>query len=606
MKARMKKIQLMLHHGEKDLFLQKLQDKGILHLETTDKHLTPETELLIEKKEQLLKSLNTLSSFVPEPHENVIDNAYEFSDKIQDLNSEIEKNVSLKESLQKELNTLAPWGDFKGTYIDRLQNEGIRVKFYITTKKVFEAYDFAEIPLAVISVVRGIYHFIVFEKEDYSLPFDGVQLPEKSADTIRNEIEQINEANKNIVAELKGLAANKKLLQNEISVLNDQIIYQKTSSSFQMTGENIIHHIQGWIPEKDQSSIIDFLNKNKIAFIIDDPDFSDDVPIVLKNRKYPKIFETITNVFELPNYRELDLTPVIAVFYPIFFAYCLGDSGYGLIFIILFSIGYFTFLKENKVIAALGIMLGIFTMVIGIIKSGTMLGIPITTKRDIAFFDFFSRFVIIPETGDNPFNAFNVALILGLVQIIVGVVAAIFRAWIYESFESSLASIGKLFIIVCTVVLFLGSSQGVELFLPYTGIAKYGLIGGIALVLLFTNIRLPILKRIFSGVLPLYFIFTGLLGDTLSYIRLFALGISSGILGLVINNIGNQIMSGGVVGIIIGVIFLIFGHALNLFISGLGSFVHPLRLTFVEFYNNAGFKGGGIPFKPFKKETLNL
>jgi V/A-type H+-transporting ATPase subunit I len=77
-------------------------------------------------------------------------------------------------------------------------------------------------------------------------------------------------------------------------------------------------------------------------------------------------------------------------------------------------------------------------------------------------------------------------------------------------------------------------------------------------------------------------------------------------LGLVINNIGHQIMGSGIIGIIIGVIFLILGHGLNLFISGLGSFVHPLRLTFVEFYNNAGFKGGGIPFKPFKKESLNI
>jgi V/A-type H+-transporting ATPase subunit I len=223
----------------------------------------------------------------------------------------------------------------------------------------------------------------------------------------------------------------------------------------------------------------------------------------------------------------------------------------------------------------------------------------------MAFFDFFSRFVIIPETGDTPFNAFNVALILGLIQIIVGVVAAIIRAWIYESFAASLSSFGKLFIIISVVTLFLGSAQEVEIFLPFQALAKYGLIAGIAMVLLFNNINLPILERISGGILPLYFIFTGLLGDTLSYIRLFALGISSGILGLVINSIGNQIMSSGFVGIIIGIIFLILGHGLNLFIASLGSFVHPLRLTFVEFYNNAGFKGGGVPFKPFKKESLN-
>ena len=94
------------------------------------------------------------------------------------------------------------------------------------------------------------------------------------------------------------------------------------------------------------------------------------------------------------------------------------------------------------------------------------------------------------------------------------------------------------------------------------------------------------------------------MGDTLSYIRLFALGIASSILGLVINQIGAQIMSdAGIAMHIVGIIFLIFGHTVNLVLSCLGAFVHPLRLTFVEFYNNANFEGGGVEYRPFKKEA---
>jgi V/A-type H+/Na+-transporting ATPase subunit I len=608
MKARMKKVQLILHHGEKEKFLNLLQEKGILHLEIDEQHVPDNLETLTAKRDKLMKAKSlVLAETEPGARANGSENdPYEISDKIHELVNEIDQNTSALETAEKSIQAYAPWGRFDGDYIDKLQESGIQVRFYTTPKKAFLSFDFAEKPIALISEQHGQVYFVAIEKGDSDLPFEKLHLPARSMAELEHEIDLLKKKNVSATAKLKTYHEDIPSLDKEINLLNDQITYQHASASFKKSEENIIHHIQGWIPGKNQDDIIQFLDANKIAYILSEPRFTDDVPVILKNRKYPGIFESITKIFELPHYRELDLTPVIAVFYPIFFAYCLGDSGYGLIFVLLFGAGYFTFLKNNRVIAALGMILGLFTMVIGILKSGTILGIPITTQRDIPFFDFFSRFVIIPETGDSPFNAFNVALILGLVQINVGVIAAILRAWIYESFEASLSSIGKLFIIICTVVLFLGGSQEMEIFAPYQTIARYGLGAGILLVLFFNNIRLPILERIGSGVLPLYFIFTGLLGDTLSYIRLFALGISSGILGLVINNIGHQIMGSGIIGIIVGVIFLILGHGLNLFISGLGSFVHPLRLTFVEFYNNAGFKGGGIPFKPFKKESLNI
>lgn len=97
---------------------------------------------------------------------------------------------------------------------------------------------------------------------------------------------------------------------------------------------------------------------------------------------------------------------------------------------------------------------------------------------------------------------------------------------------------------------------------------------------------------------------TGLLGDTLSYIRLFALGISSAVLGLVFNDLAMN-MSPDVPGVkqLVMLIILLFGHSVNLFMAGLGSFVHPMRLTFVEFYKNAGFEGGGKKYRPYKKRS---
>ena len=92
---------------------------------------------------------------------------------------------------------------------------------------------------------------------------------------------------------------------------------------------------------------------------------------------------------------------------------------------------------------------------------------------------------------------------------------------------------------------------------------------------------------------------TGVFGDLLSYIRLFALGISSAILGFVFNDISLQLLNIPYVGWLFFLILLLFGHSINLFLATLGGFIHPMRLTFVEFYKNAGFEGGGKEYKPF-------
>jgi V/A-type H+-transporting ATPase subunit I len=327
----------------------------------------------------------------------------------------------------------------------------------------------------------------------------------------------------------------------------------------------------------------------------------------LKNNSFSKLFEPITRIFQLPNYYELDLTPLIAVFYPIFFAYCLGDAGYGILVILITIIGALTALKGSGGIIRLGLILGIMTTVMGIVKSGSIFGIPLIGTQNIPFFEFLAQYVIIPDDQDYIFNAFNVALMIGVVQILVAVITSIVNKSVYESFKESLPNVGKLLIVTGSIVYFLGDMQENPVFVPFITTSSYAIIAGIVLVLFTHDYSLPVVSRVGSGILPLFFIFTGLLGDTLSYIRLFALGVASSVLGLVVNQIGMNIWDAGWWGVIVAILFLIFGHGLNFVLATLGAFVHPLRLTFVEFYNNAQFKGGGIEYKPFKSfnSTVN-
>jgi len=137
--------------------------------------------------------------------------------------------------------------------------------------------------------------------------------------------------------------------------------------------------------------------------------------------------------------------------------------------------------------------------------------------------------------------------------------------------------------------------------IPYT---KYPLWIGLALMMLFNNPAKNPLINILSGLWLLYNVVTGFFGDILSYIRLFALGVSTSILGMVINSIGMQFLNIKILGPIIFFIFMAAGHTLNIALGALSGFVHPLRLTFVEFYKNANFQGPGIPYQPFGHKKM--
>ena len=166
----------------------------------------------------------------------------------------------------------------------------------------------------------------------------------------------------------------------------------------------------------------------------------------------------------------------------------------------------------------------------------------------------------------------------------------------------ALGTIGWIILLSGSVIIFLIhklTGIGMETLKPFL----YAIIGISGVFILFlNNLKRNVFMNFGIGLWDSYGMITGVIGDLLSYIRLFALGIASGILGFVFNSLA--VSMGGsipVLGIIFMIIILIFGHSINIFMSGLGSFVHPLRLTFVEFYKNAGFTGGGKKYNPFKK-----
>ena len=352
--------------------------------------------------------------------------------------------------------------------------------------------------------------------------------------------------------------------------------------------------LEGWIPVEKLDDMQKFLGSQEAYYEIADPVPGDNVPIQLNNTGFFKLFEPIMRLYMLPKYNELDLTPFFAPFFMLFFGLCLGDSGYGAI--MFFGILIYRMIAKNieasmKSILSLVQLLGLSTMLCGLL-TGTCLGFNLY-EIQMPFFQSLKEAISL----DNQ-QMFNLSLILGGVQIIFGMILKAVNQTIQFGVKYAVATIGWLLVLISTAVAFAAPGimgMGSTVHMIIAGI-------GLAMAFLYNSPDKNIFVNIGLGLWDSYNMCTGLLGDILSYVRLFAIGLSGGILASVFNSLAVGMSPDNVIaGPIVMVLIFVIGHSINMFMNVLGAMVHPMRLTFVEFFKNSGYEGGGKEYTPFKK-----
>jgi V/A-type H+-transporting ATPase subunit I len=306
-------------------------------------------------------------------------------------------------------------------------------------------------------------------------------------------------------------------------------------------------------------------------------------------------------LYDRPNYNAFDLTSLYAPFFMLFFGLCVGDCGYGLIYILL-SI-YLSKSKNvfMKSVSKLVLWLGIGTVIIGFF-SGSFFGIPLADQS----WQWIQRFKSVIISHEQ---LFNIALICGGVQLVFAMIINVITTWMRYSFWHSLNMMGWLITILGTGLAIVLTKNGV-MSLEMRSVVLYVVCGtGLFMMLFFNNPKKKLKGvpgSIGSGLYGLYTKISGLMSDMLSYIRLFALGISGSVMGLVFNQLAFSFAPDVIIlKQFVIMLILVIGHGLHIFLCSLGGFVHPMRLIFVEFYNNAGFDGNGKPYLPFKKTALD-
>lgn len=598
--TKMKKLTFLVYHKEYDAFLKSLRDIGSVHIQEFEQGVVEDLRV----QEQLAKAKQVSDAIKRLKRFNVSSIASESNDangeevlqKLEELEKDLQLSTQSASSIEKTIESLLPWGNFTQHDIQRLKDLNLDVNFFICNESAFDSEWIADYNAVVIQKDGSRLYFITLTEKgtQFYINAEAIRLPEISLSEAMAQQELILAEVGKREEEIKYIAASQiKSLESYLKSIESNIEFDQVLLNTQSTVEDKLMVLQGWIPAKEALEISAKLDQTPIYYEITNPTPDDSVPIKFSNKGFFSWFEPIGKLYMLPKYNEIDLTPYFAPFFMVFFGLCLGDSGYGA-FLLLVATLYKMFAKSitpsMRSIMSLVQVLGASTFFCGLLTGG-FFGVNIY-DIDNGFVQKLKSFAY----QDNS-QMFTLALGLGVVQILFGMALKIANEIIQFGFKYAVATIGWFVFLTYTFILAvfpaLGSLGG-TVHLIVTGICA-------AMVFLYNSPGKNIFLNIGLGLWDTYNMATGLLGDILSYVRLFALGLSGGILATVFNSLATGMSPDNVVlGPIIMILIFVIGHGINIFMNVLGAMVHPMRLTFVEFFKNAGYEGGGREYKPFR------
>ena len=594
----MKKYTFLVYHADYHIFLEELRKLGVVDVVERTREVDDETRDLLFLQKQIADTIKQLQRRIVDKADSAPDfrDGLEVVEKVRELQNEQEALKQQLLSVNKNILNLEPWGDFSPDTLNKLSKAGLTVKFYITSTKKYDPNWERQYNIGVVNTLPPYVYFILVKDNDEEIELDAEEI--KSLESPVSEVikhrDEIHARITETDHELDRIAATAvPLLQETQNKLSAQSDYKKVLANTKPEADEKVMVLQGFVPESSKDPFVHFCEEKGILYVEGRPEEKDKIPVLLHNSRFAKLFEPITRLFSLPTYRELDLTPLFAPFFVMFFGFCLGDAGYGLLIVLAASLYKLKAKASFKPYLSLAQFLGIGTFIFGLV-SGTFFGVNLI-ETELAFLDNIRGYFL------DSANMFNLALVFGAIQIVFGMVVKVFNITRQRGFGYAISTVGWLLLIIGMLTRM--ALIHFKVIPEDESIVLYSVLGVSGVMILLLNdpsANVPV--RLGKGLWEVYGTLTGVFGDMLSYIRLFALGIASAILGLVINSIGLNMLEIPILGPVLFVVFLTVGHLANILISSLGAFVHPLRLTFVEFYKNAGFSGGGKEYKPFAEK----
>ncbi|MCD8073184.1 MAG: V-type ATP synthase subunit I [Alistipes sp.] len=601
----MKKYDFVLLASQKNDFLNRLQDLGLVDITVRD--WEPD-----EKERELMISIDrhraAVSRLRAMADDEGVKSAVPYSDPGEAFRAYMEASTEEDQLTarivqeKKDAEYLEKWGHFSAEKIDELERVGVKLRFFHSYTREFENQrgEWEEqYTIFPVSRSEGMTYFVVIAAPGTEVLINAQEdrAPDMTYGDKLSVIEQLEAQRDNLKGVIERAAASVDLIERHGQAEQALLQLEQASGSATRAADGSLVVMEGWATAETEARVDSMLEDYPNLFYIkSDPTPEDEPPVLLKNNRFNRMFELIGSFYSLPKYGTLDMTPFFGPFYVLFFGLCLADAGYGLL--LLLAGLYLSKAKPDMKIASnLVILCGISTVICGSFM-GSFFGM------DIGEWQAFGNFRNYILSTDN---MFALALGLGVVQILFGMCLKVVNLTKQFGFRYSLSTIGWIIVLLSAGAAYVLGQSGepAHFEMNMVPLWLWVIMGAGGFMMLFLNSpgKNPFLN-LGTGLWNTYNHLTGIIGDVLSYIRLFAIGLSGGILASVFNQLALGLSPDiPVVKQVVMVLILVIGHGITLFMSTLSAFVHPMRLTFVEFYGNAGFESTQREFNPLRRNV---
>ena len=589
--TRMTKYTFLLLTSDSQAFLREIQDLGVIDINRSRKPVDAVSGKIFREAELLRKEIETV-------------------ERCDFARDEQHRSLSAKLAAAEEAHAeKLHWGDVDTQKVKALREAGCRLNYHtVPVKKYNPAW---EEQYAIVEIDRDD-KFVRFIRVDRaSEGANNFQVPKthvavESLDELAIQISSLKQA---VARREEAMVVRKneeiQLMRNAYAYKMQELQRYLADSGSEKAADDYITVLTGFAPSEEDVRLKTALDEKSIYYISEPAKAEDNPPIHLKNNWFARNFETLTGMYGMPVYDEFDPTPVLAPFFLLFWAFCMGDAGYGLL---LIALGLLLWKKNFDLLGLkkhwrLVTTLGVGTFIVGIFL-GTFFGINL---KEVSWLPEGLRNLMLVgkvKVGGGSYDLAMVAAIaIGIFHICLALVIKAVGITKRAGFKQAISAWGWVILIVGgLIVAGLALTQVLDAAATKIAIIAVGVLSVLGIFIFNKPGRNPLLN-VGAGLWDTYQMATGILGDVLSYIRLYALGLAGGMLGSAFNNLGGMVLGENPTWQWLPfVVIVVLGHALNFAMSCLGAFVHPLRLTFVEYFKNSGYEGKGQEYSPLTSE----
>lgn len=637
MRVDVKKFLFLGVESQRSAFFEEAQDLGVVHFINEKK--TPVTvPEEIQHFQQAIKVLRGQPTIEQEESTNY-SQARAIVEDIIANHAILHKNEEEERVLKLEISRMEPLGDFSLEDLDFIENEGKRVvQFYYSEEGVVKQETLPE-NVIYLGMAHNLDYFMRIGKEPAQLLKMFEIKIDRTLDELQDRLAEIHRQNAQAHTELKELAKYDEYLHHALVDLLNRSQLNDVQHYVQYALDDSLFAVEGWVPV-DKVDAMNHLVEEKDVYMteiaIEDKDV---IPTYLENAGVARVAEDLTHIYDTPSHTDKDPSLWVLVFFSLFFAMIIGDGGYGLVFLLISLWIRFKVKPEKKLekrLLTLMTILCVSCIGWGLLTT-SFFGIPIgldnplrkvslmqwlvekkaeyhihrqdevwqewvkkiPSLKDVTDAKDFVKKGAIETNGSTVQEVLNkfsdnilmeLALFIGCIHVILSLGRYMFRTW---------PSIGWILFII-------GAYLAIPQFLKATSLIHFafgvspeeGPIAGKYLMYigLTLAIVLSFIKNKIYGLLEATNVIQ-IFGDVLSYLRLYALGLSGSLLTATINEMA------GSMNIVLGTIIIIFGHTVNMLLGVMGGVIHGLRLNFLEWYHYS-FEGGGKLFSPLQKKKI--